>query len=353
MKRNIGLTLSGGGFRAAVFHLGVLKYLAEKERLEEIVHISTVSGGSIAMGLVYTLSGNKFPTSEEYLVSVFPKIEKFFVEENFGIDCLKELICPKQWLNLFNRANIVADVLHNKWGISSKISDLPKKPLWEICSTTSETGKSWRFTQEKMGDYKFGYSTSSLNLSSAIAASAAFPGFIGRFKLSTSNLKWFTYEDWEKDLKKNIQPLFSLLHLSDGGVYDNLATEPFFKTLGLELSHLIDYLIVCDASKDLEIKKSASLLRFDLRSLRLIDIATDQIRMLRTRAIHNFLGEFKGEEGKGLFIKMGQYFKERDYDEIQKLKSIKTSLFKLKKEEFDLILKDAYFSTNKTYTTYG
>jgi NTE family protein len=43
----IGLALSGGGIRAAVFHLGVLRRLAEQEFLENVSQISTVSGGSL------------------------------------------------------------------------------------------------------------------------------------------------------------------------------------------------------------------------------------------------------------------------------------------------------------------
>ena len=49
---NIALALSGGGIRAMVFHLGVLKYLSEQNKLEEISHISTVSGGSLIIGLL-------------------------------------------------------------------------------------------------------------------------------------------------------------------------------------------------------------------------------------------------------------------------------------------------------------
>lgn len=41
----IGLALSGGGTRAAVFHLGVLRRLAVDGRLEQITKLSTVSGG--------------------------------------------------------------------------------------------------------------------------------------------------------------------------------------------------------------------------------------------------------------------------------------------------------------------
>ena len=58
-KRNIGLALSGGGLRASIFHMGVLKYLAEKNKLEEISYISSVSGGSLLIGLIYSLNNNK------------------------------------------------------------------------------------------------------------------------------------------------------------------------------------------------------------------------------------------------------------------------------------------------------
>jgi NTE family protein len=49
----LGLALSGGGFRAAFFHVGVLARLAELDLLREIEVISTVSGGSIAGALYY------------------------------------------------------------------------------------------------------------------------------------------------------------------------------------------------------------------------------------------------------------------------------------------------------------
>ena len=49
----LGLALSGGGFRAAFFHVGVLARLAELDLLREVEVISTVSGGSIAGALYY------------------------------------------------------------------------------------------------------------------------------------------------------------------------------------------------------------------------------------------------------------------------------------------------------------
>lgn len=49
----LGLALSGGGFRAALFHLGVLHRLAELGLLRRVRVLSTVSGGSVLAGLYY------------------------------------------------------------------------------------------------------------------------------------------------------------------------------------------------------------------------------------------------------------------------------------------------------------
>lgn len=45
--RRIGLALSGGGFRAAIFHLGVIRRLEELGIMPQVKAISAVSGGSI------------------------------------------------------------------------------------------------------------------------------------------------------------------------------------------------------------------------------------------------------------------------------------------------------------------
>jgi NTE family protein len=49
----LGLALSGGGFRAALFHVGVLAQLAEQDLLRFVAVISTVSGGSIIGAFYY------------------------------------------------------------------------------------------------------------------------------------------------------------------------------------------------------------------------------------------------------------------------------------------------------------
>ena len=54
----VGLALSGGGFRASFFHIGVLAHLAELDLLRHVEVISCVSGGSI-LGAFYYLELRK------------------------------------------------------------------------------------------------------------------------------------------------------------------------------------------------------------------------------------------------------------------------------------------------------
>src|SRR5438045_1299230 len=51
-RPRIGICLSGGGFRASFYALGVMRYLAEAALLNDTVAISAVSGGAIAAAAV-------------------------------------------------------------------------------------------------------------------------------------------------------------------------------------------------------------------------------------------------------------------------------------------------------------
>src|SRR5205823_6969702 len=78
----VGLALSGGGFRAALFHVGVLARLAELDVLRGVEVISCVSGGSI-VGAHYYLEVRKLLqekrdadiTREDY-IAIVQRIEK-------------------------------------------------------------------------------------------------------------------------------------------------------------------------------------------------------------------------------------------------------------------------------------
>jgi predicted acylesterase/phospholipase RssA len=69
--QRLGLALSGGGFRASFFHLGVLARLADVGLLRSVSVISTVSGGTIVGAYYYLhlkklLEKNAAPTDDDY-----------------------------------------------------------------------------------------------------------------------------------------------------------------------------------------------------------------------------------------------------------------------------------------------
>src|SRR5438270_12039665 len=43
----LGLALSGGGFRASLYHLGLVRFLRDAGLLSRVSHITSVSGGSV------------------------------------------------------------------------------------------------------------------------------------------------------------------------------------------------------------------------------------------------------------------------------------------------------------------
>ena len=45
--QRIGLALSGGGFRATLFHLGMIRFLREANILSAVTHVTSVSGGKL------------------------------------------------------------------------------------------------------------------------------------------------------------------------------------------------------------------------------------------------------------------------------------------------------------------
>ena len=120
-----GLALSGGGFRASLFHIGVLAALAEEDKLKNIEVISCVSGGSIIgayyyLGLKNLLENNadKDITSGMYIALV-KDIEKGFLE---GVQQnLRARIFTNFWSNLkmlsdaknYSRTNRIGELYEN------------------------------------------------------------------------------------------------------------------------------------------------------------------------------------------------------------------------------------------------
>lgn len=305
--RNLGLALSGGGVRAAVFHLGVLRYLAERGVMERVTHLSTVLGGSLIVAAVITTSGMKWPGSPCYLESVYPALRQLLTTRDlFSLGALGIGGMIRQNFRLLSRrADILVDPLRQQWKISGSLMDLPETPVWWINATCLETGKNWRFSKREMGDWQFGrHYEPPFGLASAVVASAAVPYAIGALRFELPRTGWYATDPATRKPLHGIRPTLDAVHLWDGGAYENLGLEPLFK-VGRGLVGC-DFLICSDASGPLSTGLTTghfrNILRGRLASPRLFDISSDQIRALRSRM---FVDALMRGEVKGVLLRMG------------------------------------------------
>jgi NTE family protein len=233
-NNNTGLALSGGGVRAAAFHLGVLKKLREltntegKTVLEQLSTISTVSGGSL-VGAFYMLKQQDFNDFEQKMTEALQQSIELKILTNWRI--LGAMLIPG-----YSRTDIKAHVYKKLYFGKQFLSTLPQIPKLIINATSLATGKNWKFTQKYMGDWKIGYDglTASFLLADAVAASSAVPGIF--FPLRINVKKWFS------------KPKFDIqeIALCDGGVYDNQGLHAL--TSGFDRNQHCSTIICSDAS---------------------------------------------------------------------------------------------------------
>lgn len=176
-----------------VFHLGVMRLLAERCLLEQVHRISTVSGGSLLVGLILQENQTQWPSSEHFLTAVYSSLREKLCQRSFQWGALRQLLNPANFPFILSRANLLALAIEKEWNIRFKLSELPRTPEWSINATTAENGKRFRFKRSDIGDYQLGYALpGNFPLAHAMAVSAAFPGGFGPLQL---NAKLF---DWQK-----------------------------------------------------------------------------------------------------------------------------------------------------------
>ncbi|MEG2507782.1 MAG: patatin-like phospholipase family protein [Longicatena sp.] len=358
----IGLALSGGGMRAAIFHLGVLKYLAQEKLLSKISHISSVSGASIGIGLVYSCNGNTWPSDTTFICDVLPKVTNFIVKQDIQwTSLLKLLISPYYW---DKKVNLLGNVMEQKWKVHGCLQDIPSYPLWTINTTAYESGKDFRISAKSMGEMHSNYvMRPNFRLSHAMAASASFPVLIGPYKLKTRKYTW--YDETHTIV---VIPRDKILHLWDGGVYDNMGLDPLFSMeneKGLEPE--INYLIVSNASGNIEHKTRQ--FSFSIENLkRLLDINMDQVASLKSSSVKTVFKKYHN----GVYIKIGEeratILEKCSIEESKRIRSIhkamkfhdvdfvanyKTTLERIKQKDFDRILQHGYECATSIIACYG
>jgi len=292
MAGKLGLALSGGGFRASFFHIGVLARLAELDVLRHVEVLSCVSGGSI-LGAHYYLEVRKLLqrqadseiTREDY-IEIVQHLERDFlagVQQNLRMRLLgsvsanlRSVLYPaytrtKYLGELFERhlyARVQDDRSGPRWLDGLKIyphgggEDFnpkldnwrrgTKAPILLLNATTLNTGHNWQFAVNWMGEPPMGsgvqvdrndllrrmyYSEAPLRyqrirLGEAVAASACVPALFDPLELN------------------GLYPQRSV-QLVDGGVHDNQGVS------GL-LEQECTLIVVSDASGQMNSERAPS-----------------------------------------------------------------------------------------------
>ncbi len=344
-NQELSLALSGGGTRAMAYHLGVLKWMAERGLFESVARISTVSGGSLLVGFIYKSNDFRWPSSRYFLEKTLPDISELLCRRSLQAGALSQLLWPPNLRFALSRANLIAIELREHWGFDVPVSSIPRGPAWSINGTNAQNGKRFRFKGEEIGDYNVGYTIApNFPLSQALAVSAAFPVGIGPLTIETDKFVWKLRPfGLPKSAEKVVQLPYDKLHLYDGGVYDNLGSESFFD-MGRQVSkNPGDYIIVSDAGAPLTYGMTWGPLSWQ-RVKRMMDVLSDQTRALRVRAFVNYLVGFPS---RGAFVPIDTKIVGPDCPEARFAKTFPTSLAQFEQPAFERLLAHGYAVAGK------
>jgi len=223
IPNSVGMSFSGGGYRATLFHLGALRRLNEFGILPRLTTISSVSGGSILNGFL----ASRLPVPVSSGIGNFPDAASKPMREFCSLDIRK-------WIAL----EVAVPGTHNSLGLAKQydehltsgklLKDIPSTPTHVFCATDLSCGVDWVFKKQQCGDYQVGFldTPADWRLSTAVAASSCFPPIFKPLNLDLDPPKLTPGRipaGAERD--KCIRDLT----LSDGGVYDNLGLEPIWK----------------------------------------------------------------------------------------------------------------------------
>lgn len=322
------------------FHLGVLKRMAEHRLFERVARISTVSGGSLLMGLIYRSCDFRWPTSQHFLDKAYTSVGDALCSRSLQAGASLQLLRPWNWRYCLSRSNLLALELRKNWGLDVPLSSVSPNPEWSINGTTAENGKRFRFKGSEIGDWELGYAQAPrFPLGNALAVSAAFPVGFGPLALRADTYTWKKrLWDAPKGSEQVVDVGAKRLHLYDGGLYDNLGVEPFFHPGKQQPKNAGDYIIVCDAGAPLPLGlRSGPLNPFRIK--RMMDIMSEQSRALRIRAFSNYLQK---HPGAGLQLLIGTPVAGPDCAEARFARSFPTSLKRLSRSDFERLAGHGY-----------
>lgn len=228
----IGLALSGGGFRATLFHLGMIRFLREASILPQVKHITSVSGGSIlAAHLVlnwqrYNGSLEEFDAAAAELVRFVQLDVRNRVVRRFPLAMpvrVMRRLALRRPIRQLSRTGLLEYHYEKFLYGDTCLFQLPEQPRLSILATNLSEGCLCAFTrdglimQRRRPGQRFQFDRVHTGLATvpiAVTASSAFPGFFPPLELQAADV--------------GADPgQFGRIAFTDGGVYDNLGVRMF------------------------------------------------------------------------------------------------------------------------------
>lgn len=291
--KKIGLALSGGGFRATLYHLGLVRFLRDAGILQQVTHITSVSGGSIMAAHLalnwdrYTGSPKEFDAAAAELLAFTRLDVRNRILRRFPLGLF--LRWPRWLLGLSNRQLTRTGLLEKQYETllygDKSLFELPERPQLHILATNLSEGclcsfnrdGLWMMKQKASGPEIERIRVGLATVSMAVGASSAFPGFFPPLELTGREVGARGGE-------------FGRQTYTDGGVFDNLGVRMFrWLTPLLEGENALDGVLISDVGKRIEVQSSqrGGVIRAALRSS---DILMDRVWQLETENFQDTFG---------------------------------------------------------------
>lgn len=208
----LALTFSGGGFRATLAALGVARAVADIGSLGDVRYLSSVSGGSVANGLIAV----RWPElrSAGFSSSAFDELVIDPFIDRISRRSLKVSLLLGVWRTLGRgtRTTLLAERFDDWFFDGRRLEQLDPQVRWIVSAANLVTGTRFTFERDVVGDYSSGLLATAgtdVRLSTAVAASAAVPGAFAPLRLRGLDFPCATEPP----------------ALLDGGAYDNTGIE--------------------------------------------------------------------------------------------------------------------------------
>ncbi|WP_176456860.1 patatin-like phospholipase family protein [Bordetella genomosp. 5] len=341
----IGLCLSGGGFRATFFHLGLIKLLRDAGLLSRVNAVYSVSGGSI-LAANLALNWDSYASGQDdeaffEAASALFRLARTDVRGRIVRRFWLFLPFLGRWRTAYLERLFQADAVFGK----AELGQLPELPFFNFLATSMKSGKLVTFTKKGFNDGTTLHDSSHLSVASAVSASSAFPPLFPPIALSA------------KDAMSGVESFPRTERLTDGGVFDNLGlTRMLAEAEALREEDWCNLALVSDASAPFEWSGPESFSSMVKRTVRTTDILMKRVAELEAeRAARNISRQTQGNEPFVTVVKIEDTVQEMPTGTvgangycvqdivIQKLtKGIRTDLDRFSMEEVCSLMRHGY-----------